>query len=631
MNQTLAILAEIGARCWPPREPLTVSQHADAHRILSRKQSPEPGQWRTARNPPLREVMDALSDGPGPRDVVVMFPIQFGKSEVALNVVLYTMHHHPGPIMVVLPSEVSRNKWIDQKLQPMIDETPALAACMTSSASRNTANRADFKDFVGGQLYLEHAGRPARLKTSSVRTLIVDEIDEFSANYIGGDDPVEVVKGRTSAFPATMKRLYISTPTMSGTSRIAALYAGSDRRRYNVPCPECDHPQPLEWSGLHWSPDAGACWYACRECGCAISETRIKAQIPRGEWVAEAESKVRGYHINALYYPIGLGPRWLDLIEMWRAAQNDPTRLKTFVNDRLAETWEDPAMRAVKHNIIADRAEPYRLRRAPAEVLAATAGVDTQDNRLAVHILGWTRRLATFTLDYIELPGDPADDDVWLRLVDLINRPIEHASGNLLRIDATAIDAGGHRTEAVKAFVRRGLIRRPMAIFGAVSNNAPILSKAKLSDVNWKGQLDKRGVHIWHVGTVAVKHHLYARISTDQDRQPDARLVRLSDELPPEFFAGLVSETYNPVKNRFEKRSGARNEPLDTYVYGWAAGHHPDLRLHRRSNADWDAIEARLLSAANTTTAPVGEPVPRETKSPAKKAWMPRRGGWMHR
>jgi phage terminase large subunit GpA-like protein len=130
--------------------------------------------------------------------------------------------------------------------------------------------------------------------------------------------------------------------------------------------------------------------------------------IAAGEWVAEnPEGRIRGYHINCLYYQLGLGPRWLDLVRMWIDAQNDPARLKTFINDRLAEPWEDPAMRAVKHNLIADRAEPWPLRKAPAWVLAVTVGIDTQDNRLAVHIIGWGRGMASWTLDYIELPGDP--------------------------------------------------------------------------------------------------------------------------------------------------------------------------------------------------------------------------------
>lgn len=591
-----------------------MSQWADAERYLSSKGSAEPGRWRTSRNPPLREPMDCLSARSTVREVVCMFPIQLGKTEIAINALGYTMAHNPGPVMVCLPGEVSMNKWVAQKLQPMIDETPAVKKSLTSVASRDSANTRTFKDFAGGQVYLEHAGSTSRLKSTTVRFLIVDELDEFATSMTSGDDPVEMLNGRTSSFPGSYKRLFISTPQVQGISRIEQLWEKSDQRRFHVTCPDCRHEQPLEWSGLHWTPEGTDCWYVCRECGVMLREHQKTAMIAGGRWIPKhPHRKTRGYHLNALYYPIGLGPRWLDLIESWKSAQGDSAKLKTFVNDRLAEPWEDPAMRAVKHNVIADRAEPYRLRSAPEGVLAVTAGVDTQDNRLAVHILGWGRGLACWTLDYVELPGDPADDAVWLALTDLINRPIEHAGGGSLRVDATAIDAGGHRTEAVKSFVRRRLIRRPLCIFGAVPNNAPVLSKGKLQDVNWRGQLDKRGVHIHHVGTVAIKHLLYSRLSTDADKQQDARQIHLSEDLPDEYFGGLVSESYNPSRNRFEKKRGApRNEPLDTWVYAYAATHHPELRLHRRSRADWDAARSRLVASAGEVREVAGgsDPLP---------------------
>jgi len=597
----LRIHSAIG-RSLAPRRPLTVSQWADAHRILSSKASSAPGQWRTARNPPLREPMDCLSSRSTVHDTVLKFPIQFGKTSVAENVVGYTMDHDPCPIMVVLPGEVSMNKWIAQKLNPMIDETPVVRRALASVASRDSANQRTFKDFAGGQLYMEHAGSPQRLKSTSVRKLIVDEIDEILAAMRSGDDPLALLDGRTSAFPANSQRLYIGTPTLEGVSRVDWLYKKSDQRRYYVACPDCGHQQPLEWSGLHWNPDATACWYVCRECGVCIDEHQKTGMIAAGRWVAENPgAKMRGYTINCLYYPFGLGPRWLELVHLWRDAQNDPAKLKTFVNDRLAETWEDPAMRAVKHNLVADRAEPYRLRTLPWGVLAVTAGVDTQDNRLAVQLIGWGRGMASWTLDYIELPGDPENDDVWVALTELLNRPLEHASGALLRVEAVAIDAGGHRTEAVKNYVRKRLVRRAIAIFGAVPNNAPVLSKGTMVDVNFRGQLDKRGIRIHHVGTVGIKHLLYARIGADADKAVESRLVHLSDELAAEYFAGLVSETYNPAKNRFEKRRGARNEPLDTWVYAYAATHHPELRLHRLTKADWDAREARLQTDSRET------------------------------
>lgn len=615
------------ARTLAPRKPMTVSQWADAHRVLSSKGSVQAGKWRTDTNPPQREIMDCMSARSTVREVVLMLPIQWGKTEVAINALGYCMDHDPGPVMVCLPGEVGMNKWVAQKLNPMIEESPAVKRVLTSVASRDSANTRTFKDFAGGQLYIEHAGSPSRLKSTSVRTLIVDEVDEFANNLTGGDDPLEMLNGRTSAFPATFKRLYISTPQIKGISRIEALWNKSDQRRYYVPCPHCSHMQHLEWAGLHWSPDVREVWYTCQECGAQIDEHHKTAMIAAGEWRAtNPGSKVRGYHVNCLYYQFGLGPRWADLAEMWRDAQNDPARLKTFVNDRLAEPWEDASMRAVRHNAIADRAEPYKLRVAPRGVLAVTAGIDTQDNRLAVHLVGWGRGMACWTVDYVELPGDPADDAVWTSLTELLNQPIEREGGGTLRLLAMAQDAGGHRTEAVKSFVRERRVARPMAIFGAVPNNAPILSKGKLHDVDWRGRSDKRGVMVYHVGTVGAKHWLYSRLSADADRQPEDRVAHFSDELPPEFFTGLVGEVYNPAKNRFVNRRGARNEPLDTWVYAFAAAHHPELRLHRYTKVDWDRREEQLLAMAQAGSAPaevLALPTQPAVESPTQRPIQP--------
>lgn len=618
------ILADALARALAPRKPLAVSQWADLHRRLSSKGSAHPGPWRTEKNPPLREPMDCMSARNPVREVVLKFPIQFGKTEVAINLVGYTMDHNPGPLMVCLPGEVSMQKWVAQKLNPMIDETPAVRDALSSTASRDGANRREFKDFAGGQLYIEHAGSPQRLKSTTVRDLVVDEVDEFAANLSTGDDPVEMLNGRTSAFPSTYKRLYISTPGIKGISRIDALYEKGDQRRYYVPCPHCQAEQPLEWGGLRWGPRVdgivGGVVYVCRECGAHIEEHHKTSMIAAGRWVAENPgARTRSYHINGLYYQIGLGPRWADLVEMWLDAQGDPAKLKTFINDRLAEVWEDPAMRNIRHNAIAERAEPYALRTAPAGVLVITAGVDTQDNRLAVQLVGWGVGMAFWTLDYVELPGDPADEAVWTALTELLNRPILREDGVSLRVEAMANDMGGHRTEAVKAYVRAGRVRRPMAIFGATANNAPVLAKPKAADVTWRGQTDKRGVFTYQVGTVNAKHWLYGRLSTDADKAPEDRNTHFSDQLPPEYFAGLVSETYNPAKNRFEKRRGARNEPLDTWVYAYVAAHHPELRLHRLTRADWDAIAKRLQAQVAAGQAP-GAPAQAAPASPAAPA-----------
>jgi phage terminase large subunit GpA-like protein len=642
-----------------PKKVLTVSQWADQKRHLSAKQSAEPGRWRTERNPLLREPMDALSVRSGVHELALVWPIQFGKTEVALNGVGYTMDHDPCPIMVCLPGEVSLNKWVSQKLQPMIDETPAVRDSLSSVASREAANTRTFKDFAGGQLYIEHAGSPSRLKSTSVRKLIVDELDEFVANLQGGDDPVEMLDGRTSAFPGTYQRLYISTPQLRSSSRIWWLWEKSDQRRYHVPCPHCGEAQPLMWPGLAWGavvPPGGQrrVWYVCRGCGAEGDEYAWKAALPAGAWVpGNPGARMRGYTANCLYYPLGLGPRWHDLVERWLDAQGDPARLKTFINDRLAEPWEDKRSANVKANLVQERATAYPLRTAPRGVIRITAGIDTQDDRLELHIIGWGRGRRFWVLDYAVLPGDPALPDVWAAATDLLNRSIQHASGALMQVEASSFDMLGHRTEHVKHFVRSRRVRRAMASYGAKANTAPILSRAKLQDITYRGKTDKRGVHVFQIGTVDAKHALFAQLAADHDAHqawmqlPDSetkpaepeQLCHFSADLPDEYFNGLVSEVYNPSKNRFEVRRGhKRNEPLDTWVHAYAATHHPELRLHRARAADWDRWEADLLARApkvEGAAAPVPLDQPQRTPDEPDEATPARpkrgKGGWMKR
>jgi phage terminase large subunit GpA-like protein len=290
-------------------------------------------------------------------------------------------------------------------------------------------------------------------------------------------------------------------------------------------------------------------------------------------------------------------------------------------------------MRAVRHQTLQDRAEPYELRIAPEGVLAVTAGLDTQDDREAVHIIGWGEGMKFWVLDYVELPGDPADDAVWEAVTELLTRPIQHALGGTIKVEACCIDAGGHRTEHVKSYVSSRPIPRCMAIFGASNNNAPILSKAKYEEAKGRNRTDRKGRAHHMVGTVAAKHWLYSRISADARREEvEERLCHFSDELDEPYFRGVVGETFDPRKKRFVARKGARVEPLDTWGYAFAAAHHPELRLHKLTATDWEARRLRLQAAVPSVTvkpAPaaavsVGRPAPAARSPIASGDWSSR-------
>ena len=105
------------------------------------------------------------------------------------------------------------------------------------------------------------------------------------------------------------------------------------------PVPPIAARQPLEWSGLRWGPGGTAVAYVCRECGALIYEHHKTAMIAAGRWVAEALAPKPAATTSTPSLPDRPRP---PLRPGRNAARrpNDPARLKTFINDRLAEAWK---------------------------------------------------------------------------------------------------------------------------------------------------------------------------------------------------------------------------------------------------------------------------------------------------
>ena len=68
-----------------PDADLTVSEWADTHRMLGSRASAEPGRYRTARTPYMREIMDALSTNSAVQRIVFMKAAQVGATEAGNN------------------------------------------------------------------------------------------------------------------------------------------------------------------------------------------------------------------------------------------------------------------------------------------------------------------------------------------------------------------------------------------------------------------------------------------------------------------------------------------------------------------------------------------------------------------
>jgi len=572
-----------------PEQPLTVSQWADLHRKLSSKASAEPGPWRTSRTPYLQEPMDCLSTSSLVQRVVLQFAAQTGKTEAGSNWLGYVIDHAPGPMLCVQPTVEMAKRLSKQRLESMIAETPVLAEKIAPARSRDSGNTMFSKEFPGGIMLLTGANSATGLRSAPCRYLFMDEIDAFPSDVDGEGDPVALAERRTTTF-ARRKILLTSTPTVKDFSRIEAEYQRSDQRRYYVPCPDCGEMQWLQWSRLKWDnlkPETAR--YECEKCGSKIEERHKPQMLLAGEWRATAPSngKTAGFHLSGLYSPLGW-LSWEQLVDDFLRAKSDAPMLKSFVNTRLAETWEEDYASKVSADGLFAKREDYEPGVCPDGVLLLTSGVDVQDNRLAVSVWGWGREEEGWLIWHQELFGDPTQPEVWGQLDHVLDTGWAKASGSELKISQMAIDSGGHCTHESYNYARERARQGAVVIKGSSKRNGPAVGKGSKVDVNWKGRIIKRGVALFIVGSDTIKTTLFGRLKHEESK---LHFGLAADE---EYYRQLTAEKQSlryvkgfPVRE-WVKKASERNEALDCAVYAYAA-----LQLcYRRYNRAtmWDQL-----------------------------------------
>lgn len=604
-----ALVREIAREALLPELELKLSEWAETYRMLPSKTSSEPGPWRNERTPYLVELMDCLSAGHPAEEVVLMKGTQLGGTEAGNNWIGYVIHQAPAPMMAIQPTLNLAKRFSKHRLATMIDEMAVLHGRVAEKRSRDAANTTLMKDFPGGILVIAGANSAADLRSMPCKYIFADEIDGYPFDVDGEGDPLALADKRASNFPRR-KKFKTSTPTTKGFSRVEQAFLATDQRYYHVPCPHCGEHQVLRWANLRWrrepehQPDTAH--YVCAHCGAEIAEHNKTAMLAAGRWVptATGNGKRVGFHLSTLYSPLGW-ESWSSLVRQFVEAKHaldagDDTKMKTFVNTCLAETWEEQGDQ-VKSDGLRGRAEKYALRTVPVGGLVLTMAVDVQGNRLEYKIKAWGRLEESWTIDYAALYGDPAEtgpNSVWNELRRIITSPLKHAAGNELRIRACAIDSGGHHTHEVYQFCRSARHLNVFAVKGISQPGRPILGKPTVVDVNTRGEKIKKGAQLWLIGTDTAKSLIYGRLKVE-DEGPGC--MHFSHELPADYYEQLTSERlvtrYVKGRPRLEwvKPSGRRNEVLDLEVYAIAAAHK--LGLNRYRVTDWDALERQVQPA----------------------------------
>lgn len=553
----------------PPNH--TLSQWADAYRRLSPESAAEPGRWKTSKAPYQREIMDAISDI-HTQKVVVMAAAQTGKTDAfLLNTVGYYIHYDPAPIMLLEPTIQMAESISKDKLAPMIRTSPALSG-LIDDKSRTSGNTILHKKFPGGHITLVGANSPSSLSARSIRVLLADEVDRYPPTAGNEGDPLLLATKRLTTF-WNKKIVCVSTPTVKGISRIEAEYEHSTQEEWNVPCPHCGEYQELRWGNVKFDKeDLTVIYYVCEKCGAVSPEAEWKAACKNGRYIAgNPDSSTRGFHLNAL---ASLFVPWREIVEKFIFANDEKKKgniepLKVWTNTEMAETWEEEGAQMDESELYARR-EPYDCE-VPAEVMVLTCGVDIQDDRFELEIVGWGVEKESWGIRYQRIYGDPKQEYIWKELDAVLSQSFTREDGAIMKISTTCIDSGGHFTNEVYRFCKERTARRIFAIKGRGGADVPYVSKPTRSN--------RAKAPLFIIGVDTGKSLLYQRLGIEE---PGANYCHFpSDEgtgYDTEYFKGLTAEKlvlrYKKGNAQYvwEKRTkNARNEPFDIRNYNGCA------------------------------------------------------------
>lgn len=565
-------------RAFAPPPRWTVSEWADNRRIISaRAGAVEPGQWRTSRVPYLREIMDSLCDPSVPR-VVFMKSSQVGGTEVGLNWIGYTIDQDPAPMLVLWPTEGMFKNWSTVFLDALLQDTPCLRDRVVDvEGRRDSRNTTARKTFPGGYMIALSAKSSGQLRSLRAPRAMAEEVDEYETDVRDQGDPIALLeRGLRTFWRAGLGKLYINGTPTGIDSRIVAEFEPSDQRFFYVPCPHCGGYQRLVWKDAQeryriicdrdkdGELDPQTARYLCELCGALIDETHRDAMLEAGQFRPTYPGReIRGFHINTLYSPF---VAWSKIVEEFLKSKRGRATLKPFLNLWLGlpseeeGTVNDPEL--LKH-----RREPYAAE-VPRKVGLLTAAVDVQGDRLEVLVWGWGVGEESWVIEWLQIDGDPGQDEVWAELAKVVKRSWRHEGGATLRIAAMAVDAR-YNSDKVHAFCEQ--FEHVIPTTGKEGRGRPIIT-APGAMKRKRSQAHRRPS--WSVGVDSGKDKVAAMLRV-QEMGP--QYLHFPEDLDEVFFDQLTAEKLvtvyvhgRPVR-KWKVIPGRRNEGLDLTVLNLAA------------------------------------------------------------
>jgi phage terminase large subunit GpA-like protein len=593
-----------------PPPPIDFVAWAEAN-IRFGNDSPRPGPYQQDKFPYFRKILECLQPDHPARIVVLRGSAQLGKTIVANVFVGGSMDLDPGPMLYVHPTIENADKWVQEKWKPFVLQSTALSRIFPWEArTRHAANKARVKERIDGRgtLRVSGANSASSLAQASYPRQVQDDLSKWENNEHG--DPESQADKRSQAFEYA-KILKISTPGIVGKCRISYDYELSNKQKYHLPCPHCEHKHPLEWENFKQSLDELEEWskvnpkeaipysqahFSCPSCGGVIEhhhkEAMLDAALHYDAWVAERPSSdIQGFDIWSAYSRL---ISWERIAREYFLAKGDPEKEQNFINDTVGLPWEQKG-EAPPWQELHKRAQGsnYDSGTIPAGAVLLTIGCDVQGDRVEWTLWGWGSGLRRWAIQDGVIEGHISESRVREQLDALLKRKWKNIFGRAHAADMLAIDAN-YETNDVKDWAKKHPESRVITIKGAKEYTAPPMALVR-EERNAKGKVKRRQYRHWLVGVSGMKGFLYKNLEkTDPLERGYCGFPRDLDE---EFFRQLCSERRMTDTDKsgytvmwWEKLPQVRNEVLDKGIYAEAAARR--LTWHAMGDEAWERLRA---------------------------------------
>lgn len=648
-------------------------------RVLAKEAGSTSGKYRTGRVEIARGPMLAATE-PGVRKISAMVATQLLKTTLIENLVGFHAHLDPCPILIVQPKDSSASQFSKERIGPFIKATPKLRSLIGTSKSRAAGETIDYKAFPGGFLGIVGSGSADNLARRPIRVLLCDEVDKYQPLKEG--NPLDIAEERQASFETNSLNVAVCSPTITGESKIEVRFGQSDQRRASVACPLCGHRQFLEFfKHVHWDkgsdgkthrPETArvyceSCnkgwsdgqrlralqtirWHQTRIFECcderqnpldaygaawAIDEANGEDPCSRvwdwwasnrwgvyrakcrhcGVWAVPNEHA--GFQASKLYSP------WLNdspykIAGKWLAAVDEDGK-QTFYNTQLALTYRKNMGKALSGDALLERREMWDAE-VPDGVAVLTVGIDVQDYRLELEVVGWGRDEESWSIFYHVIEGELSDPEIQLQLDEFLQRRWYRADGRPFAVAAACIDSGGHHTTAVYNFSKARLSRKIWAIKGESARTG---QRNPLWPTKQPTSRSKKSFRPVILGVNAGKDTIRGYLGKER---PGPGYMHFNVDRDLNYFAQLTSEQIEVKEQGGVKfwvwvlPAGRANEASDCRVYAYGALHglmHRGFKLNREANkvgAEVTVIETPLTTAADDP--PPAEPDEEEAPMP---------------